>query len=273
MEKTVLITGAANGLGKALAMEFISRGWNVVATDSEERALRNLPGDERLLQIPMDVTSDSSVHDAFSRVMGSHAVIDLIINNAGIDRYFPLSETPVGSFRHLFEVNLFGGYRVNQVFLPLVKRPGGRIIHISSESLNLALPFMAYPLTKKAVEGYAKALRQELKFHGIDVVIVRPGAIQTRLIETVKGLKSEIRNQKSEIGNRELEKPFMKFAEGAAREIGKTLTPEQVAAFVFRVSAKKNPSAVYRINNMLRLRIAALLPFRVTEWVVRKRLT
>ena len=65
----------------------------------------------------------------------------------------------------------------------------------------------------------------------------------------------------------------MKFAEGAAREIGKTLTPEQVAAFVFRVSAKKNPSAVYRINNMLRLRIAALLPFRVTEWVVRKRLT
>jgi NAD(P)-dependent dehydrogenase (short-subunit alcohol dehydrogenase family) len=265
MEKVVLITGAAHGLGRALTILFLEKGFRVVATDLDANSLAGLPVSDRCLPLLMDVTSDGSVKEAFAKVKEQHASIDLIISNAGIDRYFPLSEAPVERFRELFEVNLFGGYRVNQVFLPLLKSPGGRIVHISSESLNLTLPFMTYPLTKKAVEGYAKALRQELSFSGIDVVIVRPGAIRTRLIETVRGLKAEI-------GKWKLEKQFSRFAEGAAKEIGKTLSPEQVAEFVFKVSEKKNPPAVYRINNMLQLRIAAMLPFRITERIVRKRL-
>lgn len=258
MAKTVLITGAAHGLGNALARKFLQEGWYVIATDLDDLSLAWLPGEEKALALNMDVTSDMSVLEAFRRVSASGLTIDLVINNAGIDRYFPLSEAPVSRFREVFEVNLFGAYRVNQVFLPLVKCPGGRIIHIGSESLNLTLPFMTYPITKKALEGYAKALRIELRFAGIDVVVIRPGAIQTDLLKSVSALDPD-----RESWN--LQEPFRRFASSASKKIGKTISPEEAAEFIFKVAGISRPSAVYRINNMLQLRIAALLPFGWVE--------
>jgi NAD(P)-dependent dehydrogenase (short-subunit alcohol dehydrogenase family) len=219
----------------------------------------------QIMVIKMDITSDESVMSVFSRIKEEKIVPDLIINNAGIDRYFPLSEAPVGEFRQVFEVNVFGGYRVNQVFLPLLRKPGGRIIHISSESLNLTLPFMPYPLTKRLVEGYAKALRTELRFSGIDVVIIRPGAIRTRLLETVSHIKPAD-------GGWKIERQFKKFAETASGEIGRTLAAEQVASFIYKVSLIPHPAAVYKINNMLQLRIAALMPFGWLEKFIYRKL-
>jgi len=261
----VLITGAAHGLGRALAAKFLAGGWQIIATDVDDLSMAWMLDQKQARVFKMDITSDSSVQEAFRKVEASGVRIDLIINNAGIDRYFPLSETPVDMFRQVFEVNVFGGYRVNQVFLPLVRRPGGRIIHISSESLNLTVPFMPYPMSKKLVESYAKSLRIELGFLGIDVVIVRPGAIRTKLLETVSGL--EPAKERSM-----LKSQFEKFAEQASGEIGKTLSPEQAAAFIYRVASIKHPPAVYRINNMLSLKMAGFLPFGLLERLIRNRL-
>jgi NAD(P)-dependent dehydrogenase (short-subunit alcohol dehydrogenase family) len=263
--KVVLITGAAHGVGCALVHEFLSTGWHVIATDADDLSMAWLLDHEEAKVIKMDITDDASVQMAFAQIRDKSIIIDLIINNAGIDAYFPLSEAPVDQFKRLFEVNVFGAYRVNQIFLPILRQPGGRIIHISSESLNLTVPFMPYPLTKKLVEGYAKALRIELRFSGIDVVIVRPGAIRTRLLETVSRLNPEE-------GRWSLEKQFKKFAATASLQIGKTISPEQAATFICKVSSIRHPSAVYRINNMLQLRIAPLLPFRWFEKIIFRRL-
>ncbi|MEI7490265.1 MAG: SDR family NAD(P)-dependent oxidoreductase [Bacteroidota bacterium] len=278
--RSVLITGAGRGLGKALALRFLSRDWKVIATDLEtpeygdfqsSPLFKGQPGRKSLLQpLKMDVSSDESVASAFVVLKAEDCKLDLIINNAGIDSYFMLSQTPLDKFRRIFEVNVFGGYRVNQVFLPLVSKPGGRIIHIGSESLNLTMPFMAYPLSKKLVEGYAKVLRQELKFHGIDVVVIRPGAIDTELLKTVSGLAgSEEAGSESD----PLKAAFYAFAAQASGEIGKVISPGQAAEFIYRVSCITRPRAVYRINNMLQLRIAALLPFSLVERIVHKRLS
>jgi NAD(P)-dependent dehydrogenase (short-subunit alcohol dehydrogenase family) len=266
MDKVVLITGAAHGLGMELAHKYLSEGWQVIATDTDDLSMAWMLEERQATVINMDVTSDISVNQAFTQLSTKNIVIDLLINNAGIDRYFPLSEAPADQFKQVFEVNVFGGYRVNQTFLPVMRQPGGRIIHISSESLNLTLPFMPYPLTKKLVEGYAKALRIELRFSGIDVVIVRPGAIKTRLLETVSNLKPAE-------GKWKLEKQFKKFAATASREIGKTISPEQAADLVYKVSGIHGPAPVYRINNMLQLRIAALLPFRLVEKIISRKLS
>jgi NAD(P)-dependent dehydrogenase (short-subunit alcohol dehydrogenase family) len=266
MGKVVLITGAAHGLGRALSLEFLARDWNVIATDADDLSMAWLLEHEKARAIKMDVTSDTSVNSVFSQLSNEKITLDLIINNAGIDRYFPLSETPADQFKLVFEVNVFGGYRVNQIFLPMVKRPGGRIIHISSESLNLTVPFMPYPLTKRLVEGYAKALRIELRFSGIDVVIIRPGAIRTRLLETVSNIKPVS-------GKGHLEKQFAKFAATATKEIGKTLSAEQVASFIRKVAEIRHPSAVYKINNMLQLRIAAWLPYKWVEKIINRKLS
>ncbi len=279
-EKTVLVTGAGRGLGKALVFTFLSRGWKVVATDLEEPAYTDAQSiawfaarpemRNNFWSLAMNVTSDESVGSALVHVKAGNVQLDLIINNAGIDSYFLLSEAPVNEFRKIFEVNVFGAYRVNQVFLPLLRKPGGRIIHIGSESLNLTMPFMSYPLSKKLLEGYAKALRQELRFHGIDVVVIRPGAINTELLKTVsdltvKPLPGAARDP--------LKSAFHAFATQASKEIGRVLSPEKVAGFIYGVSCKPRPRAVYRINNMIQLRIAAFLPFGLLEKIVYKRLS
>lgn len=265
MDKVILITGSAGGLGRALAEKYLKEGWWVIATDVDELSMADIDQHQQSWVLRMDVTSDVSVKAAFEKVHSADLQLDLIINNAGIDRYFPLSEAPVDSFRKIFEVNLFGAYRVNQIFLPLVKSPGGRIIHIGSESLNLTVPFMTYPITKKALEGYAKALRLELGFHGIDVVVIRPGAIRTPLLEQVSGIKDASAGWK-------LSQQFVKFADGAVKEIGKSITPVQAADFIYRVSHIPHPASVYKINNSLQLRIAALLPFSILEKEIRRRL-
>jgi NAD(P)-dependent dehydrogenase (short-subunit alcohol dehydrogenase family) len=265
MDKVVLITGAGKGLGRALANLFLSHSWRVIATDVDELSMAGLLVNPKAMIIKMDVTSDLSVNDAFTLVHKENITIDLVINNAGIDRYFPLSETPVDRFREVFEVNVFGGYRVNQVFLPLMKQPGGRIIHISSESLHLTVPFMPYPMSKQLVESYAKALRMELKFFGIDVVVIRPGAIQTQLLNVVSALSPAS-------GIWKLEKPFKKFAAMASREIGTTISPEKAASFIFKISGTRYPSMVYTINNMMQLRLAALLPYGIWEKMILMRL-
>ena len=283
-KRVVLITGAAHGLGRALASLFLSERWRVVATDIDEPAMMDLKEYPEVWALQMDVTSDESVRSVFKKVEAEKIKFDIIINNAGIDRYFPLSEAPVEKFKEVFEVNLFGGCRVNQNFLPIVRKPGGRIIHVSSESLHLNLPFMPYPISKMAVEGYAKTLRQELKFSGIDVVIVRPGAIRTKLLDNVIRLKSAVSSHQSPVGSDvitgskapkywQLNAQMQKFAEDAPKNIGKVLEPEEVAAFIYEVSQKTNPKAVYKINNSLQLKIAALLPFGVVEKIVRRRLT
>jgi len=265
MDKVVLITGATGGLGRALAEKFLCMGWQVIATDIDELALADLDTLEKVRVLQMDVTSGNSVNKVFNLISSENIRLDLIINNAGIDTYFPLSEAPPESFVKIFEVNLFGAYRVNQTFLSLLKSPGGKIIHIGSESLNITIPFMTYPITKKALEAYSRALRIELKFHGIDVMVVRPGAIRTPLLEQVYRIKDKTAGWK-------LSPQFAKFADGAVKEIGKTISPAQAAAFVYRVACIRRPAAVYKINNNFKLRIAAQLPFSFLEKEIIRRL-
>ena len=263
--KTVLITGAANGLGKALALHFLEKGWRVIATDLDQQALKQISASENLHPFPMNVSDDESVDAGFAWLKSLDIQLDLIINNAGIDRYFPFSEASVNRFKEIFEVNVFGGYRINQTFIPLLKAPGGTIIHIGSESLNLTIPYMPYPITKNTVERYAKALRQEVKPLGINVIVIRPGAIRTRLLGQLDSIHPQANN---EIVLRR----FKKLAESAPKNVGKVTTPEHVASFIFNVAQTKKPKAVYRINNNPLLRLANLFPFAITEKFVNKML-
>jgi NAD(P)-dependent dehydrogenase (short-subunit alcohol dehydrogenase family) len=262
---SVLITGARGGLGEALIHEFMEKGWDVIATDLEDKIRKDEMTGGRIREMVMDVSSDDSVALAAGKLHKDQVRIDLIVNNAGIDRYFPLSETPVARFKEVFEVNVFGSYRVNQAFFPLLKKPGGRIIHISSEAVKINVPFMTYPISKQTLEGYSKTLRQELRFLGIDVTLVRPGAIKTPFLENVKKMKNPVPDSL-------LAGPFDKFAAQAHQEIGKAVDPAAVAKYIFRIAAAKKTRPVYQINNSIRLSIAGILPFTLLERMVYRRL-
>ncbi len=262
MGRTVLITGAAQGLGQALAKVFLEKGWSVIATDSDPSfPLWAEAG--QLWSIRMDVTRPEEVLSVPEKLMGSGISLDLIINNAGIDRYFPFSEAAAEELIRVFEVNLFGSFRVNRAFLPLLKQPGGRIIHIGSESYSLRIPFMPYPLTKDALESYVKVLRQELHFLGIGVTLVRPGAIDTALLDQVRNIRREVKDPV-------IAEVFGKFAQTAPEGIGKILGPAEVAERIFKISGKKRLRHVYRINNMFRLKLLRFIPYPVLERLIRR---
>jgi len=261
--KTVLITGARGGLGQALMDEFKANGWFVIATDLESRITKKVSPGGMIREVAMDVRSDESVKAAFNQLAGEK--LNMIVNNAGIDSYFPLSETPVDKFKEVFEVNVFGSYRVNQVFLPILKRPGGRIIHVSSESVKISVPFMPYPVTKQALEGYCRTLRQELRFLGIDVTVVRPGAIKTGFLENVRTMKNPVQDSL-------LAGPFGRFAGQAYREIGRIIEPEIAARFIYRIGQRKKTRPVHSINNDPKLSVTSWLPFSLLERMVYQRL-
>ena len=265
MGKTVMITGAGRGLGRALAVQFHRNGWLVIASDISSELLTDLEGVDGYLPVVMDVASDDSVNRAFEEVSQALPSIDLIIDNAGIDIYFPLSEAPVEHLKRIFEVNFFGACRVNQVFLPMLKQPGGGIIAIGSESVYLAMPFLSYPITKRALEQSTLALRQELRFSGRWATVVRCGPIRTAIVENLYQLNNEVTNSP-------LEGAFSKFISTVPKQVGRIMDPADVAAVIYHIASRPNPKGVYKINNRFSLRMLKWLPFGLVEKEVARRL-
>ena len=262
MDKTILITGAGKGLGRAIGDHFRTHGWQIIATDVTADLLADLSAREGWFPVVMDVSDEESVKRAFGQIREQVSAIDLIVNNAGIDRYFPLSEAPAEYFKMMFEVNVFGAYRVNQTFLPLLRKPGGGILAIGSESLYLTLPFMAYPITKRTLENYIFALRHELWYSGCWASVVRCGPMKTSIAENVFHLRSEVRSTL-------LDPVFERFAGMAPKQVGKMIDPGIAARIIFRISSKKRPAALYKINNRLSLRMMKWIPACITEKAVR----
>ena len=177
--KTVLLTGAAGGMGYAAAKRLAGEGCPVFALDIREP--EPIPG---LTFIKTDLTDEASVLAAAARIEESGAKLDCIINMAGMYDLDSLVEMDEQALLRIFNVNLFSVFRVNKAFLPLLAEKG-RIIITSSELAPLdPLPFTGvYAVTKAAVEKYAYSLRMELQLLGYSVILIRPGAVKTGLLD------------------------------------------------------------------------------------------
>jgi NAD(P)-dependent dehydrogenase (short-subunit alcohol dehydrogenase family) len=175
--RTVLITGASTGIGRACAERLAGSGWRVLAgarSEGDLEALATLAGVEPLR---LDVTSASDV-DAAAAAVGDS--LDALVNNAGIAVTGPVEVLPLESWREQLEVNLVGQVAVTRALLPALLRARGRIVNMSSIGGRSALPlFGPYAASKFALEAMNDSLRRELRGQGVEVVAVEPGAIAT----------------------------------------------------------------------------------------------
>jgi len=167
--RTVLVTGAARGLGQALCVELRRRGDHVIATG---RA-----GADGLLEL--DVRDPRSVARAIDTIRDRHGGIDLLVNNAAVDFDTDqlASQADLDRVRDTFEVNLFGAWRTTQAALPLL-RPGAAVIMVSSalgSSAHRSAEAPGYQLSKLALNGLVRMLALELAPRSIDVRAVSPG--------------------------------------------------------------------------------------------------
>jgi len=180
MAKTVLITGASSGIGKATASFFAARGWNVVATMRNPEDGAELAADN-VLVTRLDVLDDDSIHLAVAAAIERFGAIDALVNNAGYGAYGPLEATPMASIRRQFDVNVFGLIAVTQAVLPGMRARGeGVILNISSVGGRMTYPLgTLYHGSKWAVEGLSEALHYELGALGIRVKVVEPGGVDT----------------------------------------------------------------------------------------------
>ena len=184
--KSVLITGATDGLGKALALLLAQRGYRVFAAGRSPEKLAQLDAlarDKKLLleSIALDVCSDDSVQHAISDIFAKAGAIDVLVNNAGVNYTAAVEDLSMEDWRAQFETNLFGVLRVTRAVLPQMReRRSGRILMMSSLSGLVTPPTQgAYSSSKHALEGLSNALRMELYPFGIDVVLIEPGYIVT----------------------------------------------------------------------------------------------
>src|SRR5258708_3827713 len=184
--KSVLITGATEGLGKALALLLAERGYRVFAAGRSAEKLAELDHIARekklaMESIALDVCSDSSVQSAVEAVLAKARAIDVLVNNAGVNYTAAVEDLSMEGWRAQFETNFFGVLRVTRALLPQMReRRSGRILMMSSLSGLVTPPTQgAYSSSKHALEGLSNALRMELYPFGIDVVLIEPGYIIT----------------------------------------------------------------------------------------------
>jgi len=188
----VLITGTSKGIGFETALSFARNGHHVAAAMRNPElapALNNLAKGENLpiTVYTMDVDTDASVRQGIDRISKDIGPIEVLVNNAGIERMGAVEELPLAEFRAVMETNYFGVIRCIQAVLPSMrKRKSGWIINLASVAGRIASPAMsAYSASKFALESLSEILAQEVKSFGVHVAIVEPGIINTPMAQHI----------------------------------------------------------------------------------------
>lgn len=181
MPKTVLITGASSGIGRAAALHFADLGWQVAATmrdpDRADAALRR----DGIRVLRINVTDPVSIRAGVQAAIDAFGAVDVLVNNAGYGLMGPFEAMTREQAARQFDTNVFGLMEVTRAILPHFReRRAGVIVNLSSVVGRLGIPLGAlYNASKWAVEGFSEALRFELEPLGIRVKIIEPGPIRT----------------------------------------------------------------------------------------------
>ena len=181
MSKTVLITGASTGIGRATAQLFNQQGWNVVATMRSPEKSPELSDLPNVLCLTLDVTKADTIHAAIDRAISEFGAIDVVVNNAGYALVGAFEACEMADIRDQFETNVFGLMEVTRAILPHFRlRQQGVLVNVSSIGGRLTFPiYSPYHATKWAVDGFSESLQYELRQFNIKVKIIEPGAIKT----------------------------------------------------------------------------------------------
>ena len=248
---TVLLTGAASGIGKAVADLLVKNGHTVYGLD-----IIQPKNDGGMVAFTGDITSEEDMRLVKARLEEENVTLDWILNFAGVHTMSSFSEEEYEKIKRLFEVNTLGAMLVNKTFYPLLNK-NGKILITTSEVAPLdPLPFNGvYSVSKTAIDCYAQALRQELNLLGQRVVTLRPGAIETPLargnIAATEKLCANTRLYKAQ--SRSFCKIVQKFT-------GTPMKAEKLAARVEKILQKKKPKYVYSIHRNFGLWLLSKLP-------------
>lgn len=196
-QRTVLVTGASTGIGRATALLLDAGGWTVFAgvRRREDAASLAAEASGRLVPVILDVTKAADIAKAVKTISAAvgEAGLGGLVNNAGTAHAAPLEFVPLQSFREQLEVNLVGQLAVTQAVLPLLRAAKGRIVNVTSIGGLIAGTMLGpYNASKFALEALTHVLRQELAPWGIEAIAIEPGQIATPIWATSSSRSDEL---------------------------------------------------------------------------------
>jgi len=191
MSKTIFITGASAGLGKATAKLFAAKGWNVIATMRKPENDKELSSINNITLLPLDVTDTAQIKETVERAIAL-SDIDVVFNNAGYGLMGPLESTSDEQLVRQINTNLLGVIRVTQAFIPYFReKQKGLFITTTSIGGLITFPFASvYHATKWALEGWSESMAFELKKIGVGIKTVSPGGIKTDFLSRSADMSS-----------------------------------------------------------------------------------
>ncbi len=266
MKTAILITGAAGGLGKAFVemAESLKDMDYIIATDIKEEVIQMYAHNPRITGLVMDAGSGESIGKVHNHLSKLKIAVKYIINNAGIYMLRPVSEMTENLLDKILKVNTYSSVLTVSEFLDDLIKTQGRVIQISSHGVKFPTLFQPYPASKIALEAFSVSMRQELAIFGIDLVMIRSGAINTSLIKDVNIPDSEVEQSR-------YAKYLKKFISIAQKDVGKTIEPEDVAKVVRKAVTSAKPKRIYKINSNKTITLISSFPQGVAEVLIRKK--
>lgn len=257
--KKILVTGATGGMGVAICQALVAKGYKVYGID-----YRKGEDIEGVTFFECDVTDRASIEKVYESIKEDAYRIHGIVHTAGIYDMDSLIEMSEERFTRIFDINVFGVFRINQIFAPILGA-GSRIVITSSELAPLdPLPFNGiYGITKATLEKYAFSLRMEANLLDIPVSIIRPGAVKTGLL----GASTQAIDRF--VSNTQLYKStstrFKKIVDSVE---SRNITPDKIADKVLDALESKKPKYVYKINRNPLLLLLNSLPDRMQVEII-----
>jgi NAD(P)-dependent dehydrogenase (short-subunit alcohol dehydrogenase family) len=243
--KAVLVTGASSGIGFRIAETLSRNGFYVYAGARKAEDLQMLDAMENVSGVRLDVTVDEDIDAAVDFVAKQGRGLWGIVNNAGVARYSPLLSGPESDIRFTFDINVFGPFRINQAFLPMLLESNGRTAIIGS--INGFIPNDSdggYAASKFAVEGYTDSLAMELASTAVHVGIVEPGAYRSQIRDKYVAEALTVEGEDGLVIDDETRKTLTDFA--ASNESMKD--PLEVAQAVLHLMSSDAPKRRYMVT-------------------------
>jgi NAD(P)-dependent dehydrogenase (short-subunit alcohol dehydrogenase family) len=273
-DRSILITGCSSGIGLDAARGLKARGWRVFATCRKPEDCQRLQA-EGLESFPLDYADEASIAAAVEEVRTrTGGTLDALFNNGAFACPGAVEDIPRGALREIFETNLFGYHDLTRRLIPLMRAQGhGRIVNCSSVLGLVGMTWRgAYVSTKFAMEGLTDVLRIEMKGTGIEVILIEPGPIATKIRENaiphfekwVDWQNSARRDQYVTLRGRLYDKKVKKDAF--------ELEPEAVTKKLVHALESRRPRARYYVTTPTYLMGFArrVLPTRALDWLIAK---
>lgn len=270
--RSILITGCSSGIGLDAARGLKARGWRVFATCRQEADCDRLRA-EGLESFRLDYADETSIAEAVAETLRrTGGTLDALFNNGAFACPGLVEDLPRGALREIFETNLFGYHDLARRVIPVMRAQGaGRIVNCSSVLGLVGMTFRgAYVATKFAMEGLTDVMRIELKGSGIDVILIEPGPIATKIRENaIPHFERWIDWQNS--ARADLYRRLRgRLYDKKVRKDAFELAPPAVTAKLIRALESRRPKARYYVTTPTYIMGLArrMLPTRALDWLI-----